>query len=69
MEKLKEYLKENKITQREFAESLGVDVMSVWRYIQGTRIPRPKTLKKICELTNGYVTANDFYTNAGGSSS
>lgn len=65
MKKLRQYLKENNITQKEFAKLLDVDVISLWRYLQGTRIPRPKTLKKICELTNGYVTANDFYNNAG----
>lgn len=58
---LKKYLKNNNITQKDFAELLGVDKMTLWRYVQGTRIPKPKIMQKIFELTKGEVTANDFY--------
>lgn len=61
MEKLKKYLKNNNITQKKFAELIGVDKMTLWRYVQGSRIPKPKIMQKIFELTNGQVTANDFY--------
>lgn len=61
MEKLKQYLKEKNITQREFSEIIGVNSMTLWHYLHGSRVPRLKIMKKIIELTNGYVTANDFF--------
>lgn len=61
MEKLKLYLKENKIKQVDFAKLLGVNSITMWRYLHCQRIPRIKIMKKITELTNGYVTANDFF--------
>lgn len=61
MKKLKQYLIDKKLTQREFAELIGVNSMTLWHYLHGSRIPRIKIMKKITELTNGYVTANDFF--------
>jgi transcriptional regulator with XRE-family HTH domain len=61
MEKLRNYLKVHNIKQCEFAKLLGINNITLWRYLQGSRIPRLKIMKKIIELTNGYVTANDFF--------
>ena len=58
--KLKEYLKENKITKEQFANSMGVSYGSVIKWVYGDRFPRPTALNKIHELTNGKVTVYDF---------
>jgi transcriptional regulator with XRE-family HTH domain len=34
---------------------------SVWRYALGRTIPRPATMRKICEATGMAVTPADFY--------
>lgn len=58
--KLKDFLKEEKITQEKFAEILGVgqNLISLW--CNGT-IPRADQMNKILLATKGKVTANDFY--------
>lgn len=61
MEKLKQYLRENKIKQIDFAKLLGVNPITMWRYLHCKRIPRIKVMQKITELTKGYITANDFF--------
>jgi transcriptional regulator with XRE-family HTH domain len=57
---LKEYLKQNKISKEDFAHSLGASYGSVIKWTYGGRFPRPQTLQKIHELTEGQVTAYDF---------
>lgn len=42
------------------AEQLGVDHVSVNRYVAGTRRPAWDVMQKIIELTEGHVTPNDF---------
>ena len=58
--KLKDFLKEENITQKQFAEMLGVgqNLVSIW--CNGT-IPRTDQMTKILITTKGKVTANDFY--------
>ena len=58
---LKKYLKINKISSKKFAERLDISEVSISRYINKVRIPDRKILNKISVLTNGFVTANDFY--------
>ena len=58
--KLKEYLKENKIKKEDFANSIGASYGSVIKWTSGGRFPRPQTLQKIHDITNGKVTAYDF---------
>lgn len=60
MHKLEKYLAEKKLTQAEFAERIGSSQENVSRYISGTRFPRPRTLARIIEETNGELTAGDF---------
>ncbi|MEE2694734.1 MAG: methylmalonyl Co-A mutase-associated GTPase MeaB [Pseudomonadota bacterium] len=59
--KLKNFLKLYKIPHSKFSRNLGVTSVSLSRYINGDRLPEKRILKKIFELTNGLVDANDFY--------
>ena len=59
--RLKEYLKFNKISNKEFANTLGISPVSLSRYINGERIPEKDIFLKIFQKTNGFVSPNDFY--------
>ena len=59
--RLKEYLKLNKISNKEFANTLGISPVSLSRYINGERIPEKDIFFKIFKKTNGFVSPNDFY--------
>lgn len=58
--KLKEYLKENGIRQKQFAKLAGITELAVHRYIKGDRKPDCESLVKIKEATGGKVDAEDF---------
>lgn len=58
--KLDEYLKTNKISNRDFAKMIGVHEFSVPRYRRDKSIPSLPTLVKIREATHGQVDAEDF---------
>ncbi len=55
------FLKEQGISNAEFAEQIGVSEASVSRYAKGKRIPEQDIMPKIAAVTNNAVTANDFY--------
>lgn len=57
---LSEYMKAKALSDAEVAASLGCSEGAVkkWRY--GERTPRPDQLRRIHDLTEGTVTANDF---------
>ena len=57
---LKQYLKINNLTSKKFAELIGVNKISISRYINGTRFPNKKILKKICDVTNSSINPEDF---------
>ena len=63
--KLNTYLKENKITYSSFLkkankhEKFSASALAKWS--QGKRIPRKKEMTVIHKITNGKVSANDFY--------
>jgi len=63
--KLSAYLKLNNLSYGQFAESLGLQgefaKVSVWRYVRGTRKPKPAIAEKIVRLTNGKVSFEDLY--------
>lgn len=61
--KLTEFLKRNKISRDEFAETVGVDRVSVYRWETGKSFPI-RHLSKIIAATSGKVTANDFVREA-----
>lgn len=58
--KLKDYLKEENITQEKFASDLDVSQGNISMWCNGM-IPRPDMMTKILLITKGKVTANDFY--------
>jgi len=43
-----------------FADQIGVDPVSVRRYLAGSRRPKWDVLARIKEATGGVVTADDF---------
>jgi len=57
--KLSEYLKRQNIDRQQFAETIGVDRVSVYRWETGKAFPI-RHLRKIVAATGGEVTANDF---------
>lgn len=40
---------------------LGYPPQTIERYVNEKRIPEPEILQAISVITNGFVTANDFY--------
>lgn len=58
--RLKEYLDQTGVTRAEFARRIGVQHITVTRYLNG-RVPEPSVMEKIIETTDGEVTANDFF--------
>jgi|TARA_X000001388_G_scaffold75074_1_gene69146 hypothetical protein len=59
--KIKEYLKENRISVAKFSALSGIPAPSMSAYVYGTRIPNPTNMAKIRELTENKVQPNDFY--------
>jgi hypothetical protein len=45
----------------DFADRLGKPLTTIWRYINGERIPSREIMSDIITLTKGEVTPNDFY--------
>ena len=44
-----------------FAAALGVSAQAVYRHLSGERLPRRAVMHRITQLTQGAVTAADFY--------
>ena len=59
--KLKIYLETNGISASSFAKSINVSRQTVSRYVNGYRVPSVSVMKKITDVTDQQVTANDFY--------
>jgi transcriptional regulator with XRE-family HTH domain len=58
---LEQYIKNNGLTDRAFAELANITPRSVWNYRNGHRMPAVPIMQRITQITNGQVTANDFY--------
>lgn len=58
---LADYLVEHKLTHQEFAARIGCEQPTVTRFVKKRRIPSPDLMRQIAGVTNGAVTANDFY--------
>lgn len=58
--KLAEYLRSSSITYRQFAAALGCDPAQVSRWVTGRRMPTMEMAARICRVTDGQVTPNDF---------
>ena len=59
--KLKEYLAQFAVKQKDFAEQIGDKPENINRYCLGRRMPKPPVMRKIFEATGGLVDANSFY--------
>lgn len=57
---LREYLFKKRLTQEQFAESVGLTRSHLSRIVSGALIPSRKTALKIEEVTKGKVTANEL---------
>ena len=55
MKNLKQYLDENRITYREFAEKLEIQLSSLKNIVYGKRRPSLEVAAKIEDLTNGEI--------------
>ena len=60
---LREWLRASGFTVKSFAERVDVERAMIYRYFTGA-IPRTDTIRRIEQLTNGAVRAQDFYDNA-----
>lgn len=58
---LKNYLKENNITQKRFGELIGKDKVYVHRLVKRGAVPSKEDMPIVCAATNGDVQPNDFY--------
>lgn len=58
--KLKDFIKKEGFSQRQFALKSGISPMNISRYITGSRKPDVEALFKIKTATNGLVDAGDF---------
>ena len=61
---LQEYLKTNNLTNSQFVELIKITQPSLSRWLNGTRDPNIKMMKRIYRATNGQVTPNDFVLNS-----
>jgi len=48
------------ISIADFAQAIGRNPSTVWRWVKGHRMPDPDSLRAIEQATNGEVTANDM---------
>ena len=60
MSKLKTWREERDLSQEQAGRLIGVSAVAFGRYERG-RVPEPEALQKIIDVTNGEVTANDFF--------
>ena len=58
--RLDQYLEKSQTPVEKFADAIGVHRTSVYRFMKGLAFPRPNTIERITEVTQGKVTANDF---------
>ena len=59
--KLTDYLHLKRLSQKEFAASVGVSSSAICYYLQKKRVPTKKIMQKIIDLTDGKVSPNDFF--------
>jgi len=57
---LHDYLAKNKVSPEKFAELIGSNPTTVYRWLNGDTIPKKLNLIKVIQATNGEVTANDL---------
>ena len=60
--KLKQYIRQSRMTQTQFAKQTGLSLSSVSRIINGERQPSLRVMQIIFRATDGKVRADDFFT-------
>lgn len=60
-DKLKRWLHDQGLSQKEFAKSLGRTPATVSRIVNGINRPDYETLRRIKFITEGEITADDFF--------
>jgi transcriptional regulator with XRE-family HTH domain len=60
MRKLKTWRRTRRLSQEALGALLGVTAVAVGRYETG-RVPEAAVLQKLIDLTEGAITANDFF--------
>jgi hypothetical protein len=58
--KLEAWIRSQGLQQQEFAKLIPVRPTAVCRWLSGERIPRPNQIRRIVEVTQGQITANDL---------
>jgi len=58
---LDEWMNDEGMTGREFAELVGADQATVSRWRRGLTTPGPEDMLRIYEVTGGEVDPNSFY--------
>jgi transcriptional regulator with XRE-family HTH domain len=59
--RLSDYLNSKGISRYDFAAKIGRSPEAVRRYMTGDRKPEEETMRLIAQITEGEVTANDFF--------
>lgn len=59
--KLDDWLSQNKVDHRQFAEKIKCAPETVRRYIKCDRVPTANVMRRIAKVTAFQVTANDFF--------
>lgn len=60
--KLNQYLVLNNISQKRFAEQLGVCQATIHKYLYKNTVPSGKRMMQIHQATDGEVTVEDWMT-------
>jgi len=61
---LADFMKENRLTDADFAAKIAVDRSTVSRLRRTNQCPSRATMQAIAEATGGAVTADDFWLSA-----
>jgi transcriptional regulator with XRE-family HTH domain len=64
---LNAYLKLKGISEKQFAQAVGCSEAGVKKWVRRERIPRPDAMREIMRVTDGAVTAADFFAPSNGS--
>ena len=65
MNKLARYMKRHKLSDIAMAELIGVSRQAVYNYRVGARTPKQAVMRRIREVTNGRIKADDFLDDCG----
>ena len=58
---LNEYLDKESLPMSKMSRETGIPIDTLNKYKYGIRIPKPKQMRVIFEVTQGEVDANSFY--------